>query len=148
MQIRSMTIEDYQDVYHLWQEIEGFGLRSVDDSKEGIFRFLKRNPTTSVVAEENGEIIGSILCGHDGRTGCFYHVCVKKQHRNRGIAKSMTSYALEELKKEHISKVSLVAFSKNTTGNACWHELGWLERKDLNCYDYILNSDNIVVFNE
>ena len=71
MQIRSMTIEDYQAVYHLWQGIEGFGLRSIDDSEEGISRFLNRNPTTSVVAEENGEIIGSILCGHDGRTGCF-----------------------------------------------------------------------------
>lgn len=148
MQIRSMTIEDYQAVYHLWQGIEGFGLRSIDDSEEGITRFLKRNPTTSVVAEEDGEIIGSILCGHDGRTGCFYHVCVKKEHRHRGIAKEMTSLSLEALKKEQVSKVSLVAFTKNATGNACWHELGWLERKDLNYYDYILNPDNIVVFNE
>lgn len=148
MQIRSMTIEDYQAVYHLWQGIEGFGLRSIDDSEEGISRFLKRNPTTSVVAEENGEIIGSILCGHDGRTGCFYHVCVEKKHRHRGIAKKMTYFSLEALKQEHVSKVSLVAFTKNETGNACWHELGWLERKDLNCYDYILNPDNIVVFNE
>lgn len=148
MQIRSMTIEDYPSVYHLWQGIEGFGLRSIDDSEEGITRFLKRNPTTSVVAEEDGKIIGSILCGHDGRTGCFYHVCVKEGHRNRGIAKKMTYFSLEALKNEQISKVSLVAFERNTTGNACWHELGWLERKDLNCYDYILNPDNIVVFNE
>lgn len=148
MQIRSMTIADYPAVYHLWQGIEGFGLRAIDDSEEGIARFLKRNPTTSVVAEENGEIIGSILCGHDGRTGCFYHVCVEKNHRHRGIATKMTHFSLEELKKEHVSKVSLVAFTNNTTGNACWHELGWKEREDLNCYDYILNPDNIVTFNE
>ena len=60
----------------------------------------------------------------------------------------MTHFSLNALKKEHVSKVSLVAFTKNETGNACWHELGWSERKDLNCYDYILNPDNIVVFNE
>lgn len=73
-----MEIADYQKVYKLWMQIEGFGLRTIDDSKEGISRFLERNPYTSVVAEEDGNIIGSILCGHDGRTGCFYHVCVEK----------------------------------------------------------------------
>ena len=60
----------------------------------------------------------------------------------------MTSFAMEALRKEHINKVSLVAFRQNETGNACWHELGWKEREDLNCYDYILNLDNVVIFNE
>ena len=83
MLIRSMTIEDYDKVYTLWKKIEGFGIRSVDDSKDGIARFLKRNPTTSVVAVIDDEIVGAILCGHDGRTGCFYHVCVEKTHRVR-----------------------------------------------------------------
>ena len=147
MKIRAMEIGDYHKVYQLWQQIEGFGLRTIDDSEEGITRFLKRNPHTSVVAEEEGEIIGSILCGHDGRTGCFYHVCVEKSHRNRGIATKMTDFAIEALKQEHINKVSLVAFCSNETGNVCWHELGWKERKDLNCYDYILNQDNQVIFN-
>ena len=148
MQIRAMKKEDYSDVFTLWKSIEGFGIRTIDDSEEGITRFLERNPTTSVVAEEDGKIIGSILCGHDGRTGCFYHVCVERTQRNRGIATKMVQYALEALKKEKVSKVSLVAFSENETGNACWHELGWIERRDLNCYDYILNENNIVVFNE
>lgn len=148
MLIRSMTIEDYDKVYTLWKKIEGFGIRSVDDSKDGIARFLKRNPTTSVVAVIDDEIVGAILCGHDGRTGCFYHVCVEKTHRHRGIATQMSRYALQQLKKEQVSKVSLVAFSDNATGNACWHELGWEERKDLNCYDYILNPDNTVIFNK
>lgn len=148
MTIRTMKIEDYQKIHKLWMQIEGFGLRTIDDSEEGIRRFLERNPYTSVVAEENNEIIGSILCGHDGRTGCFYHVCVEKKHRNRGIATKMTKAAIEALKKEHINKVSLVAFCRNQTGNACWHELGWKEREDLNCYDYILNPDNVVIFNE
>ena len=74
MNIRVMTIEDFDQVHALWMSIKGFGIRSVDDSKEGIERFLKRNPTTSVVAEEDGKIVGAILCGHDGRRGCLYHV--------------------------------------------------------------------------
>lgn len=69
--IRVMTIEDYDGVYALWKKIRGFGIRSIDDSREGVGRFLKRNPTTSVVAEKDGKIVGSILCGHDGRRGCL-----------------------------------------------------------------------------
>ena len=75
VKIRTMTIDDYDGVATLWKTIKGFGIRSIDDSKEGVERFIKRNPTTSVVAEEDGKIIGSILCGHDGRRGTLYHVC-------------------------------------------------------------------------
>ena len=65
------------------------GIRSIDDSREGVLRFLKRNPTTSVVAVEDGKIVGAILCGHDGRRGCLYHVCVDEHYRKCGIGKSM-----------------------------------------------------------
>lgn len=144
--VRIMTIEDYDQVYALWTKIRGFGLRSVDDSKEGIDRFLKRNPTTSVVAEEDGKIVGAILCGHDGRRGCLYHVCVDENYRMKGIGKSMVVFAMEALKKEKISKVSLIAFTKNDIGNAFWNEIGWTKRQDLNYYDFTLNEENITAF--
>lgn len=67
--IRTMTIEDYEGVYALWMSIKGFAMRSIDDSKEGVGRFLERNPQTSVVALEDGKVVGAILCGHDGRRG-------------------------------------------------------------------------------
>lgn len=140
--VRIMKIEDYERVRALWNSINGFGIRSVDDSYEGIKRFIKRNPTTSVVAEENGEIIGSILCGHDGRRGCFYHVCVAEGHRHKGIGNQMVKAALEALKVEEITKVSLIAFTKNEIGNAFWQELGWTQREDLNYYDFSLDDDN------
>ena len=72
--IRPMTIEDYEEVYALWTHIRGFGIRSIDDSKEDIARFLERNPNTSAVAVCDDKIVGNILCGHDGRQGSFYHV--------------------------------------------------------------------------
>ena len=146
--IRTMTIEDYDEVYALWTKIRGFGLRSVDDSREGIARFLKRNPTTSVVAVEDGKVVGSILCGHDGRRGCLYHVCVDEDYRRRGIGKSMVVKAMEELEIEQINKVCLIAFTKNDVGNAFWNTIGWTERLDLNYYDFVLNEKNITAFNE
>ena len=148
MQIRLMTIEDYEKVHALWMTIKGFAIRSVDDSKEGVERFLMRNPTTSVVAESEGRIIGAILCGHDGRRGCLYHVCVHPDHRRRGIGKAMVVFCMNALKKEKINKVSLIAFTANDIGNAFWKTIGWTKREDLNYYDFVLNTENIVEFNK
>ncbi len=145
--IRTMTIEDYPGVKALWMTIKGFAIRSIDDAYEGVERFLKRNPQTSVVAEEDGEIVGAILCGHDGRRGCLYHVCVREDKRRRGIGKDMVVHCMNALKEEHISKVSLIAFSSNDIGNAFWNEIGWTRRLDLNYYDFVLNTENIVKFN-
>ena len=147
IKIRAMKIEDFDQVHALWMKISGFGIRSIDDSREGVERFLKRNPDCSVVAEKDGQIIGSILCGHDGRRGCMYHVCVHKDHRMMGIGKSMVVHCMEALKREHISKISLIAFTSNDIGNAFWKEIGWTKREDLNYSDFVLNQDNIVKFN-
>ena len=143
-----MVIEDYDKVKALWMTIHGFGIRSVDDSREGVERFLRRNPTSSVVAEENGEIIGAILCGHDGRRGCLYHVCVAEGHRRRGIGKAMVVFCMNALKAEQINKVSLIAFTRNDIGNAFWNCIGWTKREDLNYYDFTLNEANITAFNQ
>ena len=145
--VRIMTIEDYEGVYALWKKIKGFGIRSIDDSKEGVARFLKRNPTTSVVAEKDGRIVGSILCGHDGRRGCLYHVCVDEDYSRHGIGKRMVVFAMKALKEEKINKVSLIAFTENDIGNAFWNTIGWTERLDLNYYDFTLNEENITAFN-
>lgn len=145
--IRVMTADDYDDVHALWMKIHGFGIRSIDDSRAGISRFLKRNPKTSVVAIEDGKIVGSILCGHDGRRGCFYHVCVDEEYRMRGIGKGMVVKAMEALKEEEINKVSLIAFTRNDVGNAFWKQIGWTKREDLNYYEFTLNEENITAFN-
>ncbi len=141
--IRTMTIDDYDMIYTLWMKIKGFAVRSIDDSKEGISRFLERNPFTSVVAVEDGIVVGTILCGHDGRRGCMYHVCVDPAYRLRGIGKKMVIYAMEKLRCEQISKVSLIAFTENDLGNVFWKDIGWTEREDLNYYDFVLNIENI-----
>ncbi len=146
--IRTMTPEDYEQVYELWCGIHKFAMRSIDDSKEGVERFLKRNPSTSVVAVSEGQVIGSILCGHDGRRGGLYHVCVREDCRNRGIGKAMVTSCMWRLREEKINKVSLVAFRDNEVGNQFWHEEGWILREDLNCYDFILNEENITKFNQ
>ena len=137
-----MEISDYEAVRELWLTIKGFAIRSIDDSYEGIRRFLERNPNTSVVAECKGKVVGAILCGHDGRRGCLYHVCVHEQYRRRGIGRAMVVYCINALENENISNVTLIAFTSNDIGNAFWNEIGWRRRQDLNNYDLVLNSKN------
>lgn len=146
--IRPMRIEDYPDVYRLWKSIKGLGIRSIDDSKEGVERFIQRNPSTSIVAEAGGEIVGAILCGHDGRRGCFYHVCVKADFRKRGIGKAMAAAAMKALQAEQINKVCLIAFADNEIGNRFWKSVDWTFRDDLNYYDFTLNEKNVTGFNQ
>ena len=131
MKIRLMTIEDYEKVYHLWLSCEGMGLNNMDDSKDGIARYLDRNPDTCFVAEESDEVIGVIIAGHDGRRGFIYHTAVNPNYRNQGIATKLVEAAMDALKANGINKVALVVFDRNKDGNAFWEKVGFTVREDL-----------------
>lgn len=128
---RLMTIDDYEVAYDLWVKC-GNGLNDKDDSREGIEKYLNRNPNTSFVAAKNGKIVGVILCRHDGRRGIVQHTCVSPDCRRMGIGENLVTLALHALEKEGINKVLLVAFKKNESGNAFWESQGFTLREDLN----------------
>lgn len=129
--IRTMTMEDYEAVYDLWIHTPGMGLNTLDDSRDGIGKYLRRNPSTCFVAEEDGTVIGAIIAGHDGRRGYIYHLAVRQQYRKRGIGKRLTESVMEALEKEGIHKVALVALTRNDVGNGFWEAQGFSVREDL-----------------
>lgn len=129
--IRVMTIQDYDAVYNLWIHTPGMGLNSTDDSREGIESYLKRNPETCFLAEDNGKIIGVILSGHDGRRGFIYHITVLSEYRKQGIALNLVNHAMNALEQQGIHKVALVVFENNEIGNAFWESIGFTGRDDL-----------------
>ncbi len=131
IEYRLMTIEDYEQAYDLWI-LCGNGLNNKDDSREGIDKYLKRNPDTSFVAVCEEKVVGVILCGHDGRRGIIQHACVSPEYRRFGIGSKLVDLALEALKAEGINKVLLVAFKKNEGGNKFWESQGFTLREDLN----------------
>ena len=131
MMIRIMTIDDYERVYALWLSCKGMGLNDLDDTREGIGRYLARNPKTCFVAEADGAILGVILAGHDGRRGYIYHTAVSPDHRHAGIATQLVEAAVDALKAEGINKSALVVFSRNADGNAFWERMGFTVREDL-----------------
>ena len=129
VEIRVMTIADYDGICEVWENHRG--TNPVDDSYDGFAKYLRRNPTTSFVAEDNGKIVGTILAGHDGRRGLFHHVSVFPEYQKQGIGKMLVDHAMDALEKEGITKVLLVVFKDNDNGNAFWEHLGFTVREDL-----------------
>jgi N-acetylglutamate synthase len=144
LKIDKMKIDDYEAVYDLWMNTPGMGLNSIDDSKAGIEKYLKRNPETCFTAKENGRVLGVILSGHDGRRGYIHHTAVLEEARFKGIGRKLVEKSIEALREEGIKKVAFVVFRRNTEGNAFWRKLGFEERDDLIYRNKKITKDEIV----
>ena len=136
-----VTIDDYDAIYELWISTEQSkrALNPVDDSREGIERYLKRNPNTCFAALKDGKIIGVILTGHDGRRAIVHHMCVHKDYRRMGIAAYLVSLAESALKEEGIQKVFGLVFKDNDNANEFWEKQGYSLRTNLNYRNKSLN---------
>lgn len=146
--IRLVTIDDYDGIFALWNSTEQSkrALNPVDDSREGIARYLKRNPNTCFLAlSKDGsgdapEVVGVILTGHDGRRAIIHHMCVHPSYRRQGIAGMLVKKAEEALKAEGINKIFGLVFKDNDPANAFWESQGYTFRTNLNYRNKSLNE--------
>ena len=125
-----MVIEDYAQVMDLWKSCEGIDLNEIDESKEGVARYLKRNPKTCLVEEKDGRIVGVIMAGHDGRRGSIHHLAVREKYRKQGIGKSLLACVTEALKKQGIRKTGIFVYENNHIGKEFWNSQGFLSHDD------------------
>ncbi len=131
MLIRLMCAADYDRMYRLWSENEGIGLRDLDDSREGIERFLARNPTSCFVAEKDGILLGTIMSGQDGLRGYIYHAVVQPGKRRQGIGRALVEAVVGAMEREEIHQLALVVYKNNLPGNRFWESMGFVAREDL-----------------
>ena len=131
---RKASYEDYDEIYALWNQTDETrrAMNPIDDSREGFFRYLKRNPDTCFVVVNKGRIIGVILAGHEGRRGIIHHLCVDPDYRRMGVAAHLLSLAEEALKNEGICKIFGLVFKDNDAANAFWEEQGYSLRTNIN----------------
>jgi ribosomal protein S18 acetylase RimI-like enzyme len=132
-EIRPFQPEDHAAAWALWQSTEGVGLTNAS-SYESVCRFLARNPGLSFVATDGQQVVGTILCGHDGRRGLIHSVAIAASHRRRGIARSLVTHALAGLRGAGIDKCHLLVFNDNAEGRAFWHGIGAEERTTLGLF--------------
>ena len=139
---RLITINDYDQMFALWSSTEQSkrALNPVDDSREGIDRYIKRNPTTCFGAFSDGQLVGVILTGHDGRRAIIHHMCVHPDFRRQGIAGRLVEKAEQALKAEGINKIFGLVFKDNDIANAFWEKQGYTLRTNLNYRNKSLNN--------
>ncbi len=127
---RTMTIQDYEEVYALWQSTPGIGL-SEADSREGIARFLAANPGRCFVALDGDELVGAVMCGCDGRRGYLHHLAVRQEMRGQGIGRQLVEECMKALRAIGIAKAHIFVIKDNESGKVFWRNAGWQERDDL-----------------
>ena len=131
--IRVFRPDDHAQAQALWSSTEGVGLSSADSS-ENIARFLERNPGLSFVATDSEGVVGTILCGHDGRRGLIHHLAVASAHRRKGLGRILVKEALAALRRDGIEKCHLLVFHQNSEGRAFWLRIGAEERTTLGLF--------------
>ncbi|HEX2875049.1 MAG TPA: GNAT family N-acetyltransferase [Polyangiaceae bacterium] len=130
LSIRPFEPEDHAAAWALWESTEGIGLSSAN-SFESVSRFLRRNPSSCFVATDDDVVVGTILCGHDGRRGLIHSLAVGATHRRRGLGRMLVTRALAALRQEGIEKCHLLVFNQNSEGRAFWKGIGAEERTTL-----------------
>jgi ribosomal protein S18 acetylase RimI-like enzyme len=131
--IREMVVGDYEQMITLWKNTPGIGLSDAD-SKRNINQFLERNPGLSFVYEIDKRIIGTVLCGHDGRRGYIYHVAVDQAFKKQGIGKGLMTQSLAKLSLKRIAKCHLFLYSDNEDAVQFYDHIGWERRSHLLIY--------------
>jgi ribosomal protein S18 acetylase RimI-like enzyme len=130
VEIHEMTVDDYHAATALWTAVEGVGLSDAD-KPAAIAPYLRRNPGLSFVAREGSQLVGAVLCGHDGRRGYLHHLAVAESHRRRGVGRALVQHCLARLRSIGIDKCHLFVYATNHTAIAFWDRIGWEQRGDL-----------------
>lgn len=139
--IEPFHIERYDQAYALWDRCAGIGLSSADECDK-IASYLERNPDMSFIALADGNVVGSILSGHDGRRGYIHHLAVDETYRRQGIGKRLVEECLAALQEAGIQKCHLLIFHENEDGIAFWEANGWTLRRDIMIISRQLSTRN------
>ncbi len=140
MQLRTIQIEDYDALWQCWSNEPGIALYECD-TRQGIAAYLQRNPDLSVLIEVEGAdgascIIGSLLCGHDGRRGFVHHMWIAAAYRRQGLAETLFKEASARLAAIGIQKTHLFVQDANGSAQEFWHAIGCEEREDLRLFSF------------
>jgi N-acetylglutamate synthase len=127
IQIREFVAADYERAYALWSAVEGISLNE-SDTTDAIVAFLDRNPGFSAIAADSaGNVVGAVLCGHNGRSGTLHHLAVGKEFRGNGLGRQLVEFCLSKLAEANIARCNIFVYTDNDLGNRFWLNNGWTD---------------------
>jgi ribosomal protein S18 acetylase RimI-like enzyme len=125
--------EDYPAVFALWSNAgPGIHMRK-SDTPEEIAKKLQRDPDLFLVAETDGEIIGAVIGGFDGRRGVVYHLAVAPDRRQIGIGDALMTELENRLRAKGCIRMNLLVDTANVGAVRFYERQGW-DRLDLFVY--------------
>lgn len=122
---------DYPAVRKLWENAgPGIHLRRSDDPDE-IEKKLLRDPDLFLVAEQDGELAGTVLGSFDGRRGMVYHLAVVEKFRRQGVGELL----MDELERRLVAKGCIRCYLLVTVDNEIaqrfYKKIGWEHMEDV-----------------
>ena len=125
--------EDYPVVYALWSTAgPGIHVRRSDDLDE-IGKKVQRDPDLFLLAELDGQVVGSVLGGFDGRRGMVYHLAVADVYRKRGIGSILMDELEKRLRQKGCLRYYLLVTNDNLEAMCFYQARGW-EEMDLKIF--------------
>ncbi len=121
--IRNCLESDLEDLVALWK-ICDLTLGASDTVLE-LKRLLNANPTTCLICELNGEVIGGVMGGFDGRRGLVHHLAVHPAHRQKGIGKKLMFELDKRFRKLKVVKYSFWIEGRNRSLVRYYEALGY-----------------------
>ncbi len=129
--------KDYQMVIDLWSHAgDGIHLGRSDTLPE-IKKKMDYDPDLFLVAEKGSEIVGAVLGGFDGRRGLVYHLAVRQDFRQRGIASALMEELENRLRAKGCIRVYLLVTRDNIEARQYYEKRGW------ECMDILTYAKNL-----
>jgi len=131
MEIRRLTISDYEEMVRLWSRAKLPFKPKGRDSKKAIAAQMKANPEFFLGAFENNRLVGTVIISCDLRKGWINRLAVDPDYRYRGIAKVLIAESEKILRKHGIRIFCALIEDYNAISKKLFKECGYIEHRDI-----------------
>lgn len=135
MKLSRLASSDYENALTFWRRARGMGTTGIETT-ERLASFLKRNPGLSFKITDRDEIIGTILCGHDGRRGYLHHLAIAPAYTDQNVARTLIDRSLRSLERHGIRRCHIFISAQNKGGQEFWKSVDWDEQGDLTVFSH------------
>ncbi|MDX1601009.1 MAG: GNAT family acetyltransferase [Anaerolineales bacterium] len=126
MNIRTFSFQDdLEEVLDLWRRSGPGVTLSRSDRPAELAKMQERDPELFLVAEQEGELVGTVLGGFDGRRGLVYHLSVLPEHRRSGIGGALMDELECRLREKGCRKAYLLVTKDNLGAVEFYEQIGW-----------------------
>jgi len=122
--VRPARSSDAGAIVALWRAVDDV-LPSVTDDERAVTTLLERDPTSMLVAEEAGHLVGTLIVGWDGWRGNLYRLAVDPSVRRRGVARTLVEQAEMQLAAQGCRRVSAIVAASEPPAVGFWGAAGY-----------------------